>query len=352
MPVLPMTDRPGPMAIQHRGRRTPPAELAILDMDKVESEKAGTVQILVVDDEKPICDIIQEALQHFGYHCLSALSGEEALKILEKHKVDIVITDIKMPGGMNGIELTTLIKANHGADVIVMTGFAEDFTYEQIIEKGASDFMLKPVGIKELLIRLKRVLRERAMLSERNRAEALLRESERRYQELSITDNLTKLYNSRQFYNQITAEIERTNRYNHNLTLLMMDIDNFKQYNDAYGHLEGDNVLLRFADVIRNCLRRTDSAYRYGGEEFVVILPDTDGEQGMVTAERIRQEFKKEVFTPKPGKTVRVTVSTGVSQFNHNEDLVTFIRRADLNMYRAKEKGKDQVVFSHCATSV
>jgi two-component system cell cycle response regulator len=315
-------------------------------MEKKEEGKTAHAQILVVDDEKPICDIIQEAMKHFGYTCLTAMSGEEALKILEKNKVDIVITDIKMPGGMSGIELTTVVRASYDADVIVMTGFAEDFTYEQIIEKGASDFMLKPIGIKELVIRLKRVQRERAMLSERNQAEALLRESEKRYQELSITDNLTKLFNSRQFYNQITAEIERTNRYNHQLTMLMMDIDNFKHYNDAFGHLEGDNVLVRFADVVRSCLRRTDLAYRYGGEEFVIVLPDTEGEQGVVTAERIRQEFKKEVFAPKPGKTIRVTVSTGVAQYQSGEELSSFIRRADMNMYRAKEKGKDQVFFS------
>jgi len=317
----------------------------ILAMEKKEEERAAQAQVLVVDDEKPICDIIQEAMQHFGYACLSAMSGEEALKVLEKNKVDIVITDIKMPG-MTGIELTTLIRANYDSDVIVMTGFAEDFTYEQIIEKGASDFMLKPIGIKELMIRVKRVQRERAILSERNQAEALLRESEKRYQELSITDNLTQLFNSRQFYNQITAEIERTNRYNHHLTLLMMDIDNFKQYNDTFGHLEGDNVLVRFADVVRSCLRRTDLAYRYGGEEFVIVLPDTEGEQGVITAERIRQEFKKEVFSPKPGKTIRVTVSTGIAQYQSGEELSSFIRRADMNMYRAKEKGKDQVFFS------
>ncbi len=314
-------------------------------MEKKEEGKTAHTQILVVDDEKPICDIIQEAMKHFGYSCLSAMSGEEALKILEKNKVDIVITDIKMPG-MSGIDLTTIVKSNYDSDVIVMTGFAEDFTYEQIIEKGASDFMLKPIEMKELRLRLQRVQRERAILSERNQAEALLRESEKRYQELSITDNLTQLFNARQFYNQITAEIERTNRYNHNLTLLMMDIDNFKQYNDTFGHLEGDNVLVRFADVVRNCLRRTDLAYRYGGEEFVIVLPDTEGEQGMVTAERIRQEFKKEVFVPKPGKTIRVTVSTGIAQYQSGEELSSFIRRADMNMYRAKEKGKDQVFFS------
>jgi two-component system cell cycle response regulator len=319
---------------------------AILAMDKKKEEKTAQAQILVVDDEKPICDIIQEAMKHFGYTCLSAMSGEEALIILEKNKVDIVITDIKMKPGMSGIELTEIVKAQYNSDVIVMTGYAEDFTYEQIIEKGASDFMLKPIEMKELRLRVKRVQRERAMLSERNQAEALLRESEKRYQEMSITDNLTQLFNSRQFYNQVTAEIERTNRYNHNLTLLMMDIDNFKQYNDTFGHLEGDNVLVRFADVVRSCLRRTDSAYRYGGEEFVIVLPDTDGEQGVVTAERIRQEFKKEVFAPKPGKTIRVTVSTGVAQYNSGEELSSLIRRADLNMYRAKEKGKDQVFFS------
>ena len=312
-------------------------------MDTKGGGQLGQAHILVVDDQKAVCDMLKEAMEHMGYTCSIALSGHEALRMLEVRIADVVITDIKMEG-MDGIELTKKIKAVYHSDVIVMTGYA-DYTYEHIIEQGASDFMVKPIAIKELHLRLKRVLRERALTAERNRAEAMLRESEQRYQELSITDNLTKLFNSRHFFTQLTAEIERTNRYHHTLTLLMMDIDNFKQFNDSYGHLEGDHVLVRFADVVRQCLRRTDAAYRYGGEEFVVILPETVGHQGVVTAERIRVEFKKEVFTPRPGTAVHKTVSTGVAQYIGNEALTDFVRRADSNMYRAKQRGKDQVYF-------
>jgi diguanylate cyclase (GGDEF)-like protein len=107
-----------------------------------------------------------------------------------------------------------------------------------------------------------------------------LRESERRYQELSIVDDLTQLYNSRHFYAQLEKEIERSNRYEQPLTLLLLDLDKFKDFNDTYGHVEGDEVLLRLATVIKRCLRETDSAYRYGGEEFTIILPMTSSEEG------------------------------------------------------------------------
>ena len=135
-------------------------------------------------------------------------------------------------------------------------------------------------------------------ITERKKAEDELRESEQRYQELSIIDDLTQLYNSRHFYAQLEREIERSNRYEQPLTLLMLDLDNFKDFNDTYGHVEGDYVLSRLGEVIKRCLRETDSAYRYGGEEFTVILPMTTSEDGIVTAKRIQTELKKEAFYP------------------------------------------------------
>jgi two-component system cell cycle response regulator len=302
------------------------------------------IHILVVDDEESIRDIIQESLQYEGYSCTCAEDGLKALHIMDQLCVDVVITDIQMPN-MNGIELTKSIKEKFDSDVIVMTGFVKDFTYEEIIEIGASDFIQKPISMNELLIRIKRVIKERGLLAERNRALEALRESQKKYQELSITDGLTNLFNSRHFYNQLKREIERSNRYNHPLTLLMLDVDDFKQFNDTFGHLEGDKVLVGLANVIQNSIRRIDSAYRYGGEEFTIILPETDGARGVYVAERIRNEFKKEAFSPAKGTTAHVTVSIGIAQYISDEASKEFIKRADINMYKAKRLGKDQVVF-------
>jgi len=313
-------------------------------MKKDELKEIKT-RILIVDDHVELREMLREAMSLTGFECLTAGNGREALECLVGNTVDIVLTDIKMPE-MNGLELTEHIKQKHDVGVIVMTGYTDDFSYEDIITKGASDFMVKPVAIPELSLRIKRVVRERALLRERNHAMERLRESEQRYQELSITDGLTKLFNSRQFYAVLHGEIERSNRYDHPLTVLMLDIDDFKKYNDTYGHLEGDRVLARFAEIIRECLRQTDSAYRYGGEEFSVILPATKGEQGIVTAERVRIALKNEIFKPRPDKDIRVTVSIGLAQHARNEEMMDFLRRADRNLYKAKASGKNQVCFS------
>jgi diguanylate cyclase (GGDEF)-like protein/PAS domain S-box-containing protein len=180
-------------------------------------------------------------------------------------------------------------------------------------------------------------------ITERKEMEALLKESENRYRELSIVDGLTQLYNSRHFYHQLKMEIDRTDRYGQPLTLLLLDLDDFKRFNDAYGHTEGDQVLLRLGQVIKRCLRQTDSAYRYGGEEFVILLPMTASADGAVTAERIRTEFKKESFSPVPGQDVHVTVSIGLAQYKPQEDMKAFVHRVDQLMYQGKKNGKDRV---------
>ncbi len=183
-------------------------------------------------------------------------------------------------------------------------------------------------------------------ITDRKLAEDALRESEARYRTLSVTDSLTELYNSRHFYEQLQLEIERAERYGHPLSLLLLDIDNFKRFNDTYGHLEGDKVLIRLGDVIRQCLRKTDSAYRFGGEEFTLILPETAGAAAIVLAERVREEFADETFHPVDSpETVHQTVSIGVAQYLPHEGLRPFVKRADFNMYTAKKKGKDRVYY-------
>jgi diguanylate cyclase (GGDEF)-like protein/PAS domain S-box-containing protein len=180
-------------------------------------------------------------------------------------------------------------------------------------------------------------------ITDRKRIADALRESENRYRELSIVDDLTRLYNSRYFYHQLRMEIDRVDRYGQPLTLLLLDLDDFKTFNDTYGHVEGDQVLFRIGQVVKRCLRQTDSAYRYGGEEFTILLPMTTSADGAVTAERIRMEFKEEIFSPAPGQDVHVTVSIGLGQYKTQEDMKVFVHRVDQLMYQGKKNGKDTV---------
>ena len=183
-------------------------------------------------------------------------------------------------------------------------------------------------------------------ITHRKRAEEALRDSEKRYRELSITDDLTNLYNSRHFFGQLKTEIEGANRYGNALSLLVLDVDNFKRYNDRFGHMEGDRVLAKIGEVIRGSLRQTDSAYRYGGEEFAIILRETAGQKAAHVAERIREAFEMETFSPEPEERLHMTASIGVAYYVGGEELSAFIKRADANMYMAKKQGKNCVFFS------
>ena len=180
-------------------------------------------------------------------------------------------------------------------------------------------------------------------ITERVKVEKELQKSEQRYLELSIIDDLTQLYNSRHFYAQLEQEMERSKRYEQPLTLLMLDLDKFKDFNDTYGHIEGDFVLSRLGQVIKRCLRDSDSAYRYGGEEFTVMLPMTTSQDGFVIAKRIQDELRKEIFAPVSGEKIALTMSIGVSEYNPNDDVKTFVNRADHFMYQAKHDGRKRI---------
>ena len=304
--------------------------------ETVVSPDPRDIHILIVDDDEVITESIHEFILRSGYRSSMVHSGEAALEFLASSPVDVVITDIMMPG-LDGLELTDQIRSlHHHTDVIVMTGYGGDYSYEEAVQKGASDFVFKPIRFEELLLRLKRVLNERRLKHER--AEMLSR-----LKQLAITDDLTKLYNSRHFYNQLELEVDRSNRYNNPLSLLLMDIDHFKDYNDAHGHLEGNRVLVRIGQIIRSLLRKMDSAYRYGGEEFTVILPETNGQEAKTVAERINSAIESEAYFPEPGQEASITISIGVTEYDPREDIKTFISRSDKAMYKSKLAGRNRV---------
>jgi diguanylate cyclase (GGDEF)-like protein/PAS domain S-box-containing protein len=180
-------------------------------------------------------------------------------------------------------------------------------------------------------------------VTDRRRVEEALRESEEKYRELSIVDGLTQLYNSRHFYALIGEETERANRYNQPLTILMADIDDFKKFNDTYGHVEGDKILASFGKLVKSSLRNSDSAFRYGGEEFTILLPMTTKKAGALLAERIRAGFAGERLFLSSKREVAVTISMGVTQYRKGETVRTFVKRVDRLMYKAKKAGKNCV---------
>jgi len=181
-------------------------------------------------------------------------------------------------------------------------------------------------------------------ITEQKRVEDSLRQSEERYRQLSITDGMTGLYNARHFAQRLATEMERCSRYRHPLALLVLDVDNFKAFNDTWGHVQGDAVLQTLAGCITACLRRTDQAFRYGGEEFVVLLPETDLDDAEAAAERVRAMFAACDFKPASGPAIRCTASIGVTIQVPGESPRDFVARADKGTYEAKRLGKNRVV--------
>ncbi len=215
---------------------------------------------------------------------------------------------------------------------------------ELALEKAKSSLETMIDERTDELVQANRQLKKE--IFERRQAEEKLKKSEKKYRDLSITDPLTTLHNLRHFHTQLSQEIKRANRYDRPLSLLLLDVDSFKKYNDTHGHLEGDHVLVKLGQVIHKCMRATDSAFRYGGEEFTVILPETQAKEAFVVAERIRTHFKAAEFFPVAEKKSHLTISVGVSQYVPSEQATSFIDRTDKAMYQAKNEGKDKVFIA------
>ncbi|MDP2647063.1 MAG: diguanylate cyclase [Desulfobacterales bacterium] len=300
-------------------------------------------KILLVDDEETVREVLAKLLAHYGYVASTAASAEEALEIMKTSQFDVVICDIVLPG-MDGILFTEFLVRNYDADVIVITGYSSDYSYEDVVLKGASDILFKPIQGNELNLRIMRVLKERRIDRERIKLMDQLKN-------LSITDELTRLFNSRHFYRQMELEVDRSRRYDHPLSLLLLDIDKFKDYNDTFGHLAGDKTLHFVAQNIMQGLRKMDSAYRFGGEEFTVILPETVGSNAEKVAERIRAAIQGKALPIKADRPVHVTVSIGNTQYRPGEKPSTLIQRSDKAMYLAKQNGRNRVISVYDADS-
>ena len=281
---------------------------------------------------------MHEFLTKSGYQAITTDSAEEAEKILKEEEIHIILTDIRLPG-TDGMTFTKNIKKKYNLDVIITTGYSSEYFYEDAINNGASDLIFKPIRLNELMLRINRVIRERSLINERDRMIARLKN-------LSIRDSLTELYNSRHFYAQLEDEIQRSERYLHPLSLIFIDIDRFKAINDTYGHMVGDQALLLIANKMQASLRSQDTAFRFAGDEFTIILPETASDNAKFVADRIRSEMDKESLVIFEKKITKITLSIGIAEHQRNEKKEQFVHRADVTMYAAKNKGRNNIAVS------
>lgn len=299
--------------------------------------------VLIIDDSVTVREQIIRTLESFNLFSryYEAEDGLEGFKKLLSSPVDIILCDLEMPR-IDGFKFLSMLKARpdlQDVPVIILTGMNDRERKIKGLEQGASDYITKPFDHEELVARVKVHLKIKKLQDELKRSNELLLE-------LSNTDHLTGLFNRRYMMEALDKEVQRSVRKGGTLSLIILDIDHFKQVNDNFGHLQGDVVLQKVALQLQKELRSYDCAARYGGEEFVAILPDSSLKEAMFVADRIRLAVQATKFSGPLAK-LGLTVSLGVASFSpeHTPSVDDFIKLADDALYRAKTNGRNRVDF-------
>ena len=294
--------------------------------------------ILIVEDDERITNICKAILGTGGYITDIVPDGEEAQKYLKAAIPDLILLDLMLPG-INGLDLLRLLKEDpvtKDIPVIIITALGDLKTKVKSFYMGVDDYLIKPVNSLELLARVKANIRKHLAQQE------LKYSLDETFQE-SITDPLTGLYNRHYLDTVMERELALFKRHGRMFSLMIMDLDNFKSINDNLGHLSGDQVLSGAARILKDEIRTSDLAVRYGGDEFIVIFSDTKEDQAIIIAQRIRTEVEKQKLIA--GKDQKVSVSIGITQASeHDSTGENIIKRADDALYQAKRAGKNRVV--------
>jgi len=281
-------------------------------------------RLLAIDDSSLIHRLLKSRLKHERIEIHSADGGEQGLAMARSLMPDVILLDIDMPG-MDGFDTLRELKAcpeMHDIPVIFVSGTVDTKTKVRGLELGAIDFVSKPFDIAELKARVRSAVRIRSLI--------------KMLAQRAHLDGLTGLWNRSYFNERLTQEISKAKRHEHDLTLILCDLDHFKALNDTYGHPLGDHVLEEFAELL-NSGRDDDIPCRYGGEEFGIIMPNTTAEEGAGVAERIRKELQRKTWL-NHNKLI-VTASFGVTDMTRvaGPTLDTMIDSADKALYKAKE---------------
>lgn len=311
------------------------------------------LHILVVDGEEAIQEVLSRVLEEEGHEVTLASSGEEGLALFRKDPFPVVITDINLVG-MDGIQLLQEIKMiDPDSLVVIIASYTSMETSVKALRYGAYDYLFKPFEDLDLVTSVVDRAVEKIHLSQENRnlIESLRRSKEElehlnmKLREMAVRDGLTGLHDHLYFQDALAKELARGKRHNRVFSLLFLDVDFFKRYNDVNGHLAGDTVLKMLAYLLRGDQRATSTVARYGGEEFVILLPETGKEGAMKVAETIRKSVYDHAF-PGEGKQPqgKITVSIGVATFPEDgTECEALIHSADQALYKAKQKGRNAV---------
>lgn len=315
--------------------------------------------VLVVDDEQSVCDMLAAVLEAEGYTVVTANSGADAMSKFGEFVFDVMYTDICMDG-MDGLDLLQRVShLDKSVKTIVMTAFSGYETAVKALKGGAYDYIEKPIQNHDKIVALTNKARQFAQL-ERDNAELLsslksqhvklqaanrqLATLNNKLEDLALTDSLTGLKNRRFIDTIHKQECARYLRYKEPFTVAMIDVDNFKQYNDKYGHTAGDEALKFVANKLIECTRESDTVGRYGGEEFFLLLSSTAPSKAMVVIERILISIRNSTIVVNGAET-QLSVSIGLSGLDGIEPLQTessLIEQSDKALYCAKNKGRDQ----------
>ncbi len=294
-------------------------------------------RVMVVDDDPLAAEEIARTIADLGYEAFVATTWTDAVRLFGTEQLDLILMDAVMPA-VDGFKLTRILRGRSHSyvPILFLTGLADESAREQGVRVGADDFLTKPVDPIELKVRMAAMLRIRQL----TRA---LEDKTQQLARLAHLDALTGIANRRSFDLRLGDEVERAVRYSHPLALLMIDIDHFKQVNDEFGHTTGDQVLAFFGKLLTAQTRGCDLPYRYGGEEFAVLAPETESAPAVRLAERLRTAFEeRSVDASMAG---RITLSIGVAATDLLTSAMTpskLLRAADEALYAAKTGGRNR----------
>ena len=296
--------------------------------------------ILVVDDAVENLDILANLLE--DYDVVDTTSGEDVFNIVQSEEIDLILLDIIMPQ-MDGYEVCTRLKADEktkNIPVIFLTAKTDEQSIEKAYDVGGIDYIAKPFKPKELLARVDTQLCMQDLIND-------LKKSQEKLKLLALTDPMTKLYNRRHFSSISRHILNLARRDKSQIAVVMIDIDRFKNINDNYGHYFGDEVIISLADELKEQKRESDIVFRFGGEEFLILLPNTSLDGAETLAQKIRLAAESKVLHFPSSDALKYTVSIGVSVSKSKdvqEDIQEVVNRADKALYKAKKEGRNRVV--------
>lgn len=305
------------------------------------------VKILLVDDIRMNLEIAGKTLEREGYDLYIADNGFTALDLIHETDFDLILLDIMMPE-MDGFETCRKIrqsKKNLDIPIIFLTTKADIDSIVTGFDLGAVDYIRKPFNFLELVARVKTHVELKKSREEIRRKNLKLKEAYNQLKIVAKTDPLTGLINRREIMERIEHEMARYERSNISFTLIIGDIDYFKKVNDTYGHECGDKVLASFSKIFKNNTRKQDSISRWGGEEFLLLLPDTNQDQGYLLAEKLRTIIERTGFY-KDSVKIQLTITFGVSTIRAGQTVNELISEADEALYEGKRRGRNCVVVA------